>query len=178
MLGADQDALTAHDIASEAMWADRYRDSDRGGAFAYNLGNFMRSPAMPEAAEAWSLTSLREKLIKIGARVVSYVRYVTFQMAEVAVSRRMHGAGKLFREVASAAKTDRAQLRRVIDQLDAGDVLLVTRLDRLARSTRDLLNTLAAIGLHPVASLDRDQRRSAHPTTQSYPQPVSRRCNP
>jgi DNA invertase Pin-like site-specific DNA recombinase len=58
---------------------------------------------------------------------------------------RKHGAGKVFREVASGAKTNRAQLRRVIDQLDAGDVLMVTRLDRLARSTRDLLNTLAAI---------------------------------
>jgi DNA invertase Pin-like site-specific DNA recombinase len=53
--------------------------------------------------------------------------------------------GKAFREVASGAKTDRAQLRRLLDQLDAGDVLLVTRLDRLARSTRDLLNTLGAI---------------------------------
>jgi DNA invertase Pin-like site-specific DNA recombinase len=42
-------------------------------------------------------------------------------------------------------KTDRAQLRRLLDVLDAGDVLTVTRLDRLARSTRDLLNTLAAI---------------------------------
>jgi DNA invertase Pin-like site-specific DNA recombinase len=58
---------------------------------------------------------------------------------------RKHGAGKVFREVASGAKTHRTQLRRVIDQLDAGDVLMVTRLDRLARSTRDLLNTLAAI---------------------------------
>ena len=55
------------------------------------------------------------------------------------------GAGKVFREVASGAKPDRAQLRRVLEQLDAGDVLLVTRLDRLARSTRDLLNTLATI---------------------------------
>ena len=45
----------------------------------------------------------------------------------------------------SGAKTDRAQLRRLLDQLDAGDVLMVTRLDRLARSTRDLLNTLATI---------------------------------
>ena len=54
-------------------------------------------------------------------------------------------AGKVFRQVASGAKTDRAQLRRVLDQLDACDVLMVTRLDRLARSTRDLLNTLAAI---------------------------------
>jgi len=55
------------------------------------------------------------------------------------------GAAKVFRETASGAKTDRAQLRKVLDQLDAGDVLMVTRLDRLARSTRDLLNTLAAI---------------------------------
>ena len=54
-------------------------------------------------------------------------------------------AEKIFREVASGAKSDRAQLRRVLEQLDTGDVLLVTRLDRLARSTRDLLNTLAAI---------------------------------
>jgi DNA invertase Pin-like site-specific DNA recombinase len=58
---------------------------------------------------------------------------------------RKHGAGKVFREVASGAKTERAQLRRILDQLDAGDVLMVTRLDRLARSTRDLLNTIAAI---------------------------------
>jgi hypothetical protein len=58
-------------------------------ALAYNLGNFMRTLAMPKAVERWSLTSLREKLIKIGAKVVSHGRYVTFQMAEVAVSRLM-----------------------------------------------------------------------------------------
>jgi hypothetical protein len=58
-------------------------------ALAYNLGNFMRTLAMPKTAEPWSLTSLREKLIKIGAKVVSHGRYVTFQMAEVAVSRLM-----------------------------------------------------------------------------------------
>jgi DNA invertase Pin-like site-specific DNA recombinase len=51
----------------------------------------------------------------------------------------------VFRETASGAKTDRAQLRKALDQLDGDDVLMVTRLDRLARSTRDLLNTLAAI---------------------------------
>jgi DNA invertase Pin-like site-specific DNA recombinase len=55
------------------------------------------------------------------------------------------GCKKVFREVASGAQTDRRQLRRALDQLAAGDVLMVTRLDRLARSTRDLLNTLAAI---------------------------------
>jgi hypothetical protein len=58
-------------------------------ALAYNLGNFMRTLAMPKVAEPWSLTSLREKLIKIGAKVVSHGRYVIFQMAEVAVSRQM-----------------------------------------------------------------------------------------
>jgi DNA invertase Pin-like site-specific DNA recombinase len=55
------------------------------------------------------------------------------------------GCTKVFREVASGAKTDRSQLRRLLDQLDAGDVLTVTRLGRLARSTRDLLNILATI---------------------------------
>src|SRR5438093_1487999 len=55
------------------------------------------------------------------------------------------GAAKVYRETASGAKTDRARLRQVLAALDQGDVLMVTRLDRLARSTRDLLNTLAAI---------------------------------
>src|SRR5689334_20734863 len=58
-------------------------------ALAYNLGNFMRTLAMPKTAQPWSLTSLREKLIKIGAKVVSHGRYVTFQLAEVAVPRQM-----------------------------------------------------------------------------------------
>jgi DNA invertase Pin-like site-specific DNA recombinase len=58
---------------------------------------------------------------------------------------RAAGAAKVFRETASGARADRAQLRRVIGQLEKGDVLTVTRLDRLARSTRDLLNTLATI---------------------------------
>ena len=64
--------------------------------------------------------------------------------AQVAALRR-HGAGKVFREVASGGNTHRAQLRRLLDQLEAGDVVTVTRLDRLARSTRDLLSTLATI---------------------------------
>jgi len=45
--------------------------------------------ALPKAARPWSLTNLREKLIKIGAKVVKHGRYVTFQIAEVAVSRQM-----------------------------------------------------------------------------------------
>jgi DNA invertase Pin-like site-specific DNA recombinase len=58
---------------------------------------------------------------------------------------RAAGAGQVMREVASGAKNDRSQLRKALPQLDAGDMLMVTRLDRLARSTRDLLNTMAAI---------------------------------
>jgi hypothetical protein len=58
-------------------------------ALAYNLANFMRKLAMPKTAEPWSLTSLREKLVKIGAKVTSHGRYVTFQLAEVAVPRQM-----------------------------------------------------------------------------------------
>ena len=57
-------------------------------ALACNLGNLMRTLAMPKTAAPWSLTSLHEKLIKIGAKV-SHGRYVTFQLAEVAVSRQM-----------------------------------------------------------------------------------------
>lgn len=56
-------------------------------ALAYNLGNFMRTLALPEAVKQWSLTSLKEKFVKIGARIVTHGRYVTFQMAEVAVPR-------------------------------------------------------------------------------------------
>jgi DNA invertase Pin-like site-specific DNA recombinase len=76
-----------------------------------------------------------------------YARVSTDGQSVDAQVRQLTKAGckKVFREVASGAKTDRAQLRRLLDQLDAGDVLTVTRLDRLARSTRDLLNTLAAI---------------------------------
>jgi DNA invertase Pin-like site-specific DNA recombinase len=58
---------------------------------------------------------------------------------------RAAGAQKVFRETASGAQTGHPQLRRALSQLTEGDVLSVTRLDRLARSTRDLLNTLATI---------------------------------
>jgi Transposase DDE domain group 1 len=58
-------------------------------ALAYDLGNFLRTLATPEPIKDWSLTSLKEKLIKIGAKVVSHGRYVAFQMAEVAIPRQM-----------------------------------------------------------------------------------------
>jgi hypothetical protein len=64
-------------------------------ALAYNLANFMRTLALPKEVEHWSLTTLREKLIKIGAKVVLHGRYVTFQLAEVAVPK------ELFRKILS-----------------------------------------------------------------------------
>jgi len=57
-------------------------------ALAYNLGNFLRTLATPESIKDWSLTSLREKLIKIGAKFVRHGRYVAFQMAEVAIPQQ------------------------------------------------------------------------------------------
>jgi Transposase DDE domain group 1 len=57
-------------------------------ALAHNLGTFPRTLASPEGVEPWPLTTLRERLAKIGAKVVSHGRCVTFQMAEVAVPRR------------------------------------------------------------------------------------------
>jgi DNA invertase Pin-like site-specific DNA recombinase len=79
--------------------------------------------------------------------IYGYARVSTGGQSVDAQVRQLTKAGckKVFREVASGAKTDRAQLRRLLGQLETGDVLMVTRLDRLARSTRDLLNTLAAI---------------------------------
>ena len=56
-------------------------------ALAYNLGNFLRSVALPVKIAHWTLTTLQEKLIKIGAKVVSGGRYIRLQMAEVGVSR-------------------------------------------------------------------------------------------
>ena len=54
---------------------------------AYNLGNFVRTLALPKAVEQWSLTTLREKLVKIGVNVVRHGSYITFQLAEIAISR-------------------------------------------------------------------------------------------
>jgi hypothetical protein len=61
-------------------------------ALAYNLANFLRQLAMPRPVQTWTLTTLREKLIKIGAKVVSRSKSLTFQMAEVTVPRRLFAA--------------------------------------------------------------------------------------
>ena len=58
-------------------------------ALAYTMGNFMRTLALPKEVEHWSLTTLREKSVKIGAKVVRHGRYVAFRMAGVAVPRML-----------------------------------------------------------------------------------------
>jgi len=60
-------------------------------ALAYNLANFFRTLVLPDEVERWSLTRLREKVVKIGAKVVTHARYTVFQMAEVAVPRALFG---------------------------------------------------------------------------------------
>tara|TARA_B100000949_G_scaffold109690_1_gene97160 strand:+ start:126 stop:1478 length:1353 start_codon:yes stop_codon:yes gene_type:complete len=61
-------------------------------ALTYNLANFLRRLALPPSVKHWSLTTLREKLVKIGAKVVRHAKYVTFQLAEVAVPRKLFRA--------------------------------------------------------------------------------------
>src|SRR3954466_3317143 len=75
------------------------------------------------------------------ARVSTDGQILDAQIAQLKAA----GAEKVFREKVSGARADRPELARLMRTLSAGDVVLVTRLDRLARSTRDLLNTLAAL---------------------------------
>ena len=65
-------------------------------ALAYNLANFLRTLALPEEVNHWSMTTLRDRLVKIGARIVRHGRSITFQIAEVMVSRG------LFRQILDA----------------------------------------------------------------------------
>jgi DNA invertase Pin-like site-specific DNA recombinase len=80
------------------------------------------------------------------ARVSTNGQDLSSQEAELMAA----GAVKVFKEKVSGAKTDRAELAKLIRRLEPGDVLIVTRLDRLARSTRDLLNVLATVGEREV----------------------------
>jgi DNA invertase Pin-like site-specific DNA recombinase len=75
------------------------------------------------------------------ARVSTDGQSLTSQVAELKAA----GCVEIFQEKVSGAKTDRRQLARAVASLGAGDVLVVTRLDRLARSTRDLLNVLGDV---------------------------------
>ena len=85
--------------------------------------------------------------LHIGGMIYEYARVSTDGQTVGLQVEALTAAGgaKVFRETASGAETDRAQLRKALAALEAGDVLMVTRLDRLARSTRDLLNILATV---------------------------------
>ena len=74
--------LSCHGLADSQVCLSRCTS---GFALAYNLGNFVRRLALPKSVKHWSLTTLREKLIKIGAKVVAHAWYAIYQMAQVAV---------------------------------------------------------------------------------------------
>jgi DNA invertase Pin-like site-specific DNA recombinase len=80
--------------------------------------------------------------------VLGYARVPTDGQTVAAQVSKLTNAGavKVFAETASGAKADRQQLAKILKALQPGDVLMVTRLDRLARSTRDLLNILHSLG--------------------------------
>jgi len=81
--------LSCHDFADNQVRLQLF-------VLAYNLGNFLRQAVLPRSVRHWTLTTLREKLIKIGAKVVRHSKKVVFQMAEVAVPR------ELFRSILQA----------------------------------------------------------------------------
>ncbi len=76
--------LSCHSLSGNAVRLQLH-------ALAYNLANFLRTLALPDEVAQWSLTTLRTKLVKIGAKVVRHGRYVAFQLAEVAVPRKLFG---------------------------------------------------------------------------------------
>jgi hypothetical protein len=72
--------LSCHRFAANAVRLQLH-------ALAYNLANFLRTLALPEEVRQWSMTTLRDRLVKIGARIVRHGRSISFQMAEVMVPR-------------------------------------------------------------------------------------------
>jgi DNA invertase Pin-like site-specific DNA recombinase len=104
------------------------------------------------------------------ARVSTREQCFNGQLAELQPA----GCAKVYSEKASGARGDRAELRKVTDRLQPGDVLVVTRLDRLARSTRDLLNVLESVkqaGHHDAA-------RAAHAHDPGWPRRVRADADP
>jgi hypothetical protein len=81
----DAERLSCHDSADNQVSLQLF-------ALAYNLGDFLRRLALPNGVDHWSMTTPREKPVKIGAKVASSARYVIFQTADVAVSRRLFRA--------------------------------------------------------------------------------------
>ena len=78
----DWTRLSCHDFVDNQVRLQLF-------ALAYNIGNFLRRLALPKSIKDWSLRTMREKMVKIGAKIVSHAGYVTFQMAEVLVSKSL-----------------------------------------------------------------------------------------
>jgi hypothetical protein len=90
--------LSCHRFAANAVRLQLH-------ALAYNMANLLRTLALPDEVKQWSLTTLREKLVKIGAKIVRHGRSVTFEMAEVMVPR------ELFQQILAAIATLRPSPR-------------------------------------------------------------------
>jgi resolvase-like protein len=122
------------------------------------------------------------------AMIYGYARVSTDGQSEAAQVRQLRAAGtkKVFREVASGAKTDRPQLRRLLTEINSGDVVMVTRLDRLARSTPSRQSSAKKPGFdlspthgptrHGTRAFDADRaRRAGGVRTRIDPRPHWRR---
>ena len=79
-------------MSGRDQWTREHMVTDGKGQAASVLGNFLRRLVLPRSMKTWTMTTLREKLIKIGAKVVRHAKYVTFHMAEVAVGYRLYRA--------------------------------------------------------------------------------------
>ena len=127
----------------------------------------MRTLAMPKTAELWSLSSLREKLIKIGAKIVRHGRYVTFQMAEVGVSPQMFARHPVADR--SAAGTTCANMRGQRDRMQQATTAKVC-LD-LAKSARFTVPVPSTVGFDRLLlTLNTIFRCSIRSTERSWPQ--------
>lgn len=82
---ASTSQMSRHDFVGNQVWLQLF-------VLAYNLGNFLRQPVLPQSVRHWTLTTLWEKLIKIGAKVARHSGKIVFQMAEVAVPRELFRA--------------------------------------------------------------------------------------
>jgi DNA invertase Pin-like site-specific DNA recombinase len=118
--------------------------SDSDLANGFDRHRVMFAPDAAYGPQPFFLTRLKCSRSSTGRRKAGKIFLALSVDAQVR-QLRAAGAKKVFREAASGAKTDRPQLRRFLAEVGPGDMVMVTRLDRLARSTRDLLNTLAAI---------------------------------
>ena len=112
------------------------------------------------AKVTWELESEMSNLVGY-ARVSTRDQDYNGQQAELEAA----GCTRIYREKESGARTDRPELRKAVARLESGDVLVVSRLDRLARSTRDLLNILAEIAAKEAGfkSLHDSLGRHHHP---------------